>query len=97
MPRPKGLPKTGGRVKGTGSFLQLRELLASRNIDVIRDYIEAFNQIEDAERRAELSLKLLEFIYPKPKEILLSPQEMLNMVEGFIATNDGNPTSKDSA
>ncbi len=68
MPRPSGLPKTGGRIKGTPnrSTPHLIEMLEELQFDPVRELIQLMPDLSP-ERRAGVLLELMSFIYPKRK------------------------------
>lgn len=68
--RPKGLPKTGGRKKGTRNkaTMAFKETLDSLGFNVAEEAVRLFSEIQ----QHDLKLKVLDFIAtystPKPKE-----------------------------
>lgn len=69
MARPKGMPKTGGRAKGTPNKVttSLKEwisLLIEQNREQI---VQDLTELEPKER-LQFLLKLMEYIIPKAKE-----------------------------
>lgn len=69
MPRPKGLPKTGGRKKGTPNKATLD---VKHRIDQILDNESGWQHIADQFAQGELPipvlLRLIEYRIGKPKE-----------------------------
>jgi hypothetical protein len=76
MPRPQGVPKTGGRKKGTPnrSSLLLHEVLENLNVDVPKMIADALPQLP-IEKRVEVLTSLLPYLYPKRKAIEHSVKE----------------------
>jgi hypothetical protein len=68
MSRPKGLPKTGGRKKGTPnrSTSELKDLLASCDYEPATQLIRKYPELTISEQ-VKVDIKLLEFLYPRPK------------------------------
>lgn len=73
MARPIGLPKTGGRRKGTVNkrTQNLMEILEQLNTSLPQ---MALNLLPDLkpEKQADVILKLMDFVYPKRKSMDLS-------------------------
>ncbi len=73
MPRPKGLPKTGGRKKGSKNKIdtELKARLAEKYSDWCP--VEAMCDIAKKARRADIKLAALkevsQYLYPKRKAI----------------------------
>lgn len=68
------MPKTGGRVKGQKTLASsLREQFAEAKFDVVKEFINAFYEQDN---KGELVLKLMEFMYPKPKDAGLDLNQM---------------------
>lgn len=70
MARAAGLPKTGGRKKGTPnkSTLGLQDALESHGLDVIGQLAEMMPQLP-VEKRADVLINLMSYIYPKRKAV----------------------------
>jgi hypothetical protein len=70
MSRPIGLPKTGGRKKGTPNrrSTQLEERLCGLGLDVPGRLVEILPTLDPA-HQAQVLLGLLTFIYPKRKAV----------------------------
>lgn len=68
--KPKGLPKTGGRKKGTPNknTLSLLQRLQELDFDLVGELIKGI-QKQDGDRQVDSLLKLMEFIYPKRKPL----------------------------
>ena len=69
MPRPKGLPKTGGRKKGTpnrttADWRAAIALIAERNIEELEQWLDQVAE-EDPARACDVLLKLAEYAVPK--------------------------------
>jgi hypothetical protein len=67
MARPKGKPKTGGRVKGTlnkRSSLLANEL-EERGFSFSNELIKVYKAL-DADKKAYFLLKMMDFMYHKP-------------------------------
>ena len=79
MARPKGLPKTGGRVRGTPN--KATDALAQKLAKLGCDPIEGLAKIAlDPETKAELKVRCLselaQYVYPKRKAMeLASPED----------------------
>ena|SRR5215467_9130743 len=78
MPRPKGIPKTGGRVRGTPN--KATDVLARKLTMLGCDPIEGLAKIAlDPETKAELKVRcfseLAQYVYPKRKAVDLHPPE----------------------
>lgn len=70
MGKPKGLTKSGGRVKGTknkNSF-HLSDFIDQYNFDPVQELVETVKTLEK-ENKAVVLLKLMEFVVPKRKAI----------------------------
>ena len=68
--RPKGLPKTGGRKKGTRNKrnLRLREIFAERGFDYVGQVMNTFEQIEDPVVRMDYLMKLGPFFMQRLRQ-----------------------------
>jgi hypothetical protein len=68
MTRPKGLPKSGGRKKGTPnkSTVKLSEIMLSSQFCMVKELIDLLPSLSK-EKQADTLLKLMEFVYPKRK------------------------------
>jgi hypothetical protein len=68
MPRPEGLPKTGGRKKGTPNKKSelLPDLLANLKFDPLHRLNELMPQLDFA-LQAKICLDLLGYIHPQKK------------------------------
>lgn len=73
MSRPPGLPKTGGREKGTPNrrSLDLAEQLESAGLNVPSEIAKIVPQLNPSES-ADVLLELMVFLFPKRKAIELS-------------------------
>ena len=76
MSRPVGLPKTGGRKIGTQNknSLGIRDLMAEFAYDPIRSLLQKYNSLTTSEK-IKIDLKLVEYIYPKPKELFIDVEQ----------------------
>ncbi|OFZ20071.1 MAG: hypothetical protein A2X94_09155 [Bdellovibrionales bacterium GWB1_55_8] len=70
MAKPTGLPKTGGRKKGTPNkrTVGLQEALESHGLDVVGQLAALLPQLE-VEQRASVLIDLMGFLFPKRKAI----------------------------
>jgi hypothetical protein len=68
MSRPPGIPKTGGRQKGTPnrSTTKLRECFDNAGFDVPEKIIELLPKLEAADQ-AKVLMDLMAYLYPKRK------------------------------
>ncbi len=64
MSRPKGLPKTGGRTKGTPNKnrTDLVEAIASQGIDIPKKIVEVLNSL-NPEKQANFLVGLMPYIH----------------------------------
>ena len=69
MGRPSGSSKTGGRVKGTPNkrTLELVDILETAKYNPIRQILSKYQDLSTAEQ-LKVDLKILEYLYPKPKD-----------------------------
>lgn len=76
MPRPEGLPKTGGRKRGTPNkkTAVLQDALKFHKIDVVAELSELLPQLEPA-KRADVLISLMAYLYPKRRSVELSAQD----------------------
>lgn len=70
MARAQGLPKTGGRKKGTPNrrTINLTEQLAAVNFNIPERLVELLPQLSPSEQ-SKVLIDLMSFIYPKRKAI----------------------------
>lgn len=100
MSRPKGLPKTGGRKKGTRNLktLVLRESLARVGFDIIKELYDLYPKL-DHETKAKILMSFLPFLFPKPSSVHISDlrtYEMYRKKDSSIFGNvDGGPEDDD--
>lgn len=68
--RPKGLPKTGGRKKGTPNKnnLRLRYRFEERGFDFVREVMETINEMTEPEARMVALLKLAPFFMQRLRQ-----------------------------
>ena len=73
MARPLGIPKTGGRKKGTPNraSLALREALLFHEIDIVAELAAVLPEL-DLNKRAEILVCLLSYVYPRRKTVELT-------------------------
>lgn len=75
--KPKGLPKTGGRKKGSSFSGNLRQELVERKIDLVSMFFEDLGQVDQSNERCQLILKFMDFVFPKPRvEVSVSVKDM---------------------
>lgn len=91
--RPKGLPKTGGRKKGTRNKgnVRLRELFAQRGFDYVDEVMNTINEIQDPVIRLEFLGKLAPFFMQRlrqEEEAAAGALETMVPEEGEISTAD---------
>ena len=98
MSRPIGLPKTGGRVKGTpNKSTEIIEAACCRNnyspIDELIEVAQAAKQSGDLNLRYKCASELMGYLYPKRKAIdiqePIEEQPQQKLVIEFIES-DGN-------
>ena len=82
MSRPVGIPKTGGRKKGSvnkdSKFL--KEVLISNDFNIVENLLELLPEIEP-NKRADILVKLLDYVFVKPRN---NPQDsMVQDERGF--------------
>lgn len=70
MSRPIGLPKTGGRVKGTPNLktLVLRESLNRVGFDIVKELHELYPNL-DPQTQAKVLLAFLPYLFPRPETV----------------------------
>ena len=69
--KPKGLPKTGGRKKGTinvskANFYSVLTLKIAERIPSVFDWLDS---IDDPYQKVNALIKIMEFRYPKQKSV----------------------------
>lgn len=76
MARPTGLPKTGGRKKGTPNrkTLCLEQAFRDLQIDIPSQLADLLPKLSP-EKRADVLIDLMSFIYPKRKPVEIKPLE----------------------
>lgn len=69
--RPKGLPKTGGRKKGTVNITNQNfyDVLTLKIAERLPKIFEWLDQIDDPYQKITSLLKIMEFRYPKQKAV----------------------------
>jgi hypothetical protein len=72
MGRPGGLPKTGGRTKGTPNkrSLSFEESLADLCFNPVRELVALMPRLS-SEKQADVCLQLLQYLFPKRKALEL--------------------------
>lgn len=101
MSRPKGMPKTGGRKKGTRnlSTLVLRKSLERVGFDVVQELHDLYPKLEP-ETQAKILMSFLPFLFPKPASVPVSDlrtYEMYKKADAAIFGNlDGGPDGEDA-
>lgn len=96
MSRPTGLPKTGGRKRGTKNLktLVLRESLNRVGFDIIQELHDIYPEL-DTQMKAKVLLSFLPYLFPKPEAIHVSQlrtYEMMVKADANIFGNlDGGP------
>jgi hypothetical protein len=96
MARPKGLPKTGGRRRGTPNKTSqaLIDKLEALGCDPIEGLAKiALDPTITAELKVRCFLELAQYIYPKRKAVDVSTGEDRN-IEVSITHVGGSPISK---
>lgn len=70
MTRPIGIPKTGGRKRGTPNKKTsiLLDRLEGLNFDVVEELIKCLDDPEYKMIKPQILMKLLDFIYPKIRQ-----------------------------
>lgn len=92
--KPKGLPKTGGRVKGTPNrqTLSIEQKCIERNCDPISVFIDMVLSTDKSDRYMGAK-ELSQYLYPKRKSIELSlkdisTEELAAEVEARLGSKD---------
>lgn len=82
MSRPTGLPKTGGRTKGTPNLrtLVLREALSRVGFDIVKELHELYPNL-DPQTKAKVLLSFLPFLFPKPETVNVTNLKTNEMAE----------------
>ena len=80
MARPPGLPKTGGRKKGSRNLktLVLRESLNRVGFDIVQELRDLFPKL-DPQTKAKVLMAFLPFLFPRPSSVgldLMKTNEM---------------------
>lgn len=102
MSRPKGLPKTGGRKKGTRNLktLVLRESLGRVGFDIVQELYDLYPKL-DSQTQAKILMSFLPFLFPKPAPVAvedLRTYEMQMRMESAIFGNlDGGYNADDDS
>jgi hypothetical protein len=68
--RPKGLPKTGGRKKGTRNRgnVRLREVFAAEGFDFVSEVMETLEDMRSPEARMKALLKLAPYFMQRLRQ-----------------------------
>lgn len=96
MPFEKGRAKTGGRQKGITNLIapksEVRLLLEAHNFDVIKEFLENLKHYphNPLVQNAHL-LKLMEFVYAKPKQGFEFSKEEIIDIAKVILDEDAEP------
>lgn len=102
MSRPRGLPKTGGRKKGTRNLktLVLRESLDRVGFDIVQELHDLYPKL-DVETQAKVLMSFLPYLFPKPTTVPVSDlrtYEMYKKAESAIFGNlDGGPNTEEES
>lgn len=77
--RPIGYPKSGGRQKGTPNKATtvVAEILQARNINIVDEALNLFEQSIDVEFKAKILTLLFPYVYPKRVDAL--PDDALDI------------------
>jgi len=91
--RPKGLPKTGGRQKGTKNRqLDLHEALERLQFDPINEMVKGFPTFGPEDKvKVDLLIRLTEFLYPRRKPADPPPEPVANSVSILKPTQTEPP------
>lgn len=91
MSRPVGLPKTGGRKKGSRNLktLVLRESLNRVGFDIIQELHNLYPTL-DAETKAKVLMAFLPFLFPKPGAVHVSDLRDAEMHKKAESVSFGN-------
>jgi hypothetical protein len=75
--KPKGLPKTGGRKKGTPNknSLSVKSSLDAKGIDLIHEIITRIFELTDKGQQVSELKALLPYVYPRLKETDFIPDQ----------------------
>ena len=89
MSRPTGLPKTGGRTKGTPNLktLVLRESLNRVGFDVVQELHDLYPKL-DPQTQAKVLMSFLPLLFPKPEAVGVT---CLRTAEMQTRVNEANP------
>jgi hypothetical protein len=94
MSRPAGLPKTGGRTKGTSNKnrTDLVEAIASQGIDIPKKIVEVLNSL-NPEKQANFLVGLMPYIYTKAKGDVtnITVNNVQNSNDSITITDEENP------
>lgn len=82
MTRPMGMPKTGGRIRGTPNrrTQKLCDLFEHRGIDIPQRILDLLPKL-DPDRQAIILLGLMPYLYPKRKPIEISEESIVSEIE----------------
>lgn len=77
----------------TGTRADIRNALEQKNINLIFDFIENLQEYTDPYAKNTHILKLMEFIYPKPREVEISEEQAAEVLQNVIKlrSNKENP------
>ena len=94
MSRPAGLPKTGGRTKGTPNKnrTDLVEAIAIQGIDIPKKIVEVLNSL-NPEKQANFLVGLMPYIYTKAKGDVtnITVNNVQNSDDSITITDEENP------
>lgn len=94
MPFKKGRKKTGGRQKGTANkaTLDLKATVAGFVCDNFAHFVELMNEEQtSAKDKAALYIKLMEYVLPKQKEVLLDAADDIKAIKVEFKTTGVKP------
>ena len=98
MARPSGLPKTGGRKKGTANRRtgELADQLHALGLDVPSEIMKTLPHL-DHDSQAKVLLELMSFLYPKRKaiEVASEPKSSQKIMIEFVKAKNGKPAEED--
>lgn len=96
MARAAGLPKTGGRKRGTPnkSTLGLQASLEAQGVDIVALLAETLPALS-ADKRADVLIDLMNYLYPKRKAVEVSSTNSINDPQVVVYLPD-NGRSADS-
>jgi hypothetical protein len=74
--KPKGLPKSGGRKKGTPNknSTSLRDAMDRAGFNLAEEFIALYQQETDLEKKRNTLYFLFRYVYPALKEVEQTPE-----------------------